>query len=177
MLFVVSGMGHLGIALSALGDVRQGLTMVEQCVAAWQASGAKLGLGFFLHGLARARIAGGDPGGARSAVDQALALADETDERYFTAELLRLRGELILATDTTAAAADFERAIAVARDQEAKLFEVRSMLALHQLHAAQGRGDETRGRLAELCAWFPDESAIAEVAAARRLLQAIPATE
>jgi predicted ATPase len=175
MLFVVGGMGHLGIAKSALGDVREGLAMVEQCVAGWRASGANLGLGFFLHGLARARRAAGDAAGARAAVDEALVLAEQTDERYFTAELLRLRGELTVEDDPAVAAADFERAADVARQQGAKLFELRATLALYRLHAAQGRAQETRDRLAEVCAWFPEGSTEADLRAARELLGALPA--
>ena len=86
-----------------------------------------------------------------SAVREALAEVEETAARYYEAELNRLEGELLLASkepDESGAEASFRKAIAIARAQQAKSFELRAATSLARLLARQGRREEARDLLA-----------------------------
>jgi predicted ATPase len=115
----------------AAEEVRQGL-------AAWQSTGAHLMRPHFLALLAEASAptTRDDPG--LRLLDEALALTESTGERYYQAELHRLKGERLLtrARDhgIDAAAACFEQSLAIARQQGALSFELRATMSLARLH-------------------------------------------
>jgi predicted ATPase len=118
----------------------------------------------------------GQAGQGLNALDEALALVEESSGRYFEAEIYRLRGELLLAqaegTDVPAAspkaqsrqkpafiaeaATSYRRAIEVARRQQAKSWELRATTSLARLLQRQGRQAEARHRLAEIYDWFSE---------------------
>jgi predicted ATPase len=84
-------------------------------------------------------------------VAEALDMVDRTGERFYEAELVRLRAELLLAgaaDRVQEAEAGFRRAIALPRGQQARLLELRAAISLHRLGRQQGRGDATRRELA-----------------------------
>ena len=94
-----------------------------------------------------------------SAVTEALAVADEHEERAYESEIHRVRGELLLRQDPSNAAeaqSCFQRAISVARNQNAKSWELRATTSLARLLAKQGRNDEARMMLAEIYGWFTE---------------------
>jgi ATP/maltotriose-dependent transcriptional regulator MalT len=120
--------------------------------------------------LADALLAHGDAQGARAAVQEALALADETGERVSDPELHRLLGEsLLLRTRKRAqreeAAGCFERALALAEQRGAQLFALRAATSLLRL-----RGDVERERVARVIARFAPHEDCADLQAARALL-------
>jgi predicted ATPase len=87
------------------------------------------------------------------------------------AELLRARGELLLARgDRAGAESNLRQAIAHASGQQAKSFELRSATALARLLAADGRAADARQALAPVYAWFTEGHATADVRAARDTL-------
>ena len=93
------------------------------------------------------------------AADQALAAAARSDERYFEAELHRLRGALLLgAPDPDRAAAEeaFQRALAIARRQQARYLELRAARSLSALWAAAGRRADARALLDGIYRWFTE---------------------
>jgi predicted ATPase len=99
-------------------------------------------------------------------LDEALELlakgldaAKATGERYYEAELLRLKGELLVAHRPALsheAEACFQRALVVAREQEAKLFELRASISLARLWRDQGKRDEARDLLTPVYGWFTE---------------------
>jgi predicted ATPase len=118
------------------------------------------------------------------AVDQALAIAHETGERYYEAELHRLKGELLLARREGAnmdevdagysnAEACFQRAITVARRQSAKSLELRAVMSLcrlwHSFRSPDKRA-QAHEMLAEIYGWFTEGFDTAELKEAKMLL-------
>jgi predicted ATPase len=84
-------------------------------------------------------------------------MVEETHERYYEAELNRVRGELLLMQgDDAAAEASLQRAIEVARRQEAKSWELRATTSLARLWRKQGRTDEARVALRQVYGWFTE---------------------
>ena len=120
----------------AAEEVRQGL-------AAWQSTGAHLMRPHFLALLAEAfaPTRRDDPG--LRVLDEALALTESTGERYYQAELYRLKGERLLARardhGIDAAAACFEQSLAIARQQGALSLELRATMSLARLHRGRPR--------------------------------------
>jgi predicted ATPase len=98
--------------------------------------------------------------------DQALALLDQQLARFEQSgrhvgdqELYRLKGEALLARDSSATAeaeACFRKAIEIARGQSAKWWELRSTVSLARLLAKRGRPEQARAMLAEIYSWFTE---------------------
>jgi len=108
-----------------------------------------------------------------SVLDEALALAEEMDERWWEAELHRLKGQLLLsltADNAAAAEACYERAINVARGQGARSLELRSSTSLARLWYMQGKVNVARELLAPIYAWFTEGFDTPDLKEAKALL-------
>jgi predicted ATPase len=145
-----AGTLHLGIARGALGEPDEGVALLTEALAAWRASGTEFMRPYFLAGLAETQRAAGRLEEALASVAEALEHAGRAADRFYDAELHRLRGELTLARapDSQAAAeVDFGRAIAIARAQEAKSLELRTAISMSRLLCTQSRRGEARDLL------------------------------
>src|SRR5262249_11520478 len=106
---------------------------------------------------------------------EALALADATGERFYEAELQRLRGEFLLRqAPGDEAEACFREAAAVARRQGARALELRAALRLARHLRTQGRAGEARPVLAEIYDWFTEGRDTPDLIEARALLERAP---
>ena len=108
-----------------------------------------------------------------SALTEALTAADEHENRHCEAEIHRLKGELLLKQDDSNVAeaqSCFERAIEIARNQNAKSWELRATMSLARLLANQGRRDEARTMLSEIYSWFSEGFETADLKDAKALL-------
>ena len=106
-------------------------------------------------------------------VAEAMDTADAQAERYFDAEIHRLKGELLLrhdASNVAEARRCFERAIEISRDQSAKSWELRATTSLARLLASQGHRDEARTILADIYNWFTEGFDTADLIEAKILL-------
>jgi predicted ATPase len=106
-------------------------------------------------------------------LDDALDRAGRTGERWFDAELHRLKGGTLQATSPDAhgqAAACFRRAIEVARDQGAKLWELRATVSLARLWRTGASGAKARDLLSAALAWFTEGFDTPDLIGARALL-------
>ena len=117
------------------GKLEAGLALLENGLEAYRATGAGLGLPYYLSLLAEACIQARRFNDAHLALDEALAFVRRTDEHSQEAELLRLRGELYLAEsdDQTMAEDCFRPAIETARRQQSRSFELRATTSLARL--------------------------------------------
>jgi hypothetical protein len=108
-------------------------------------------------------------------VVEAEAFMEETGERFFQAEILRVRGEVLLAGDGDAAgaAACFERGLAIAREQQARAWELRLAQSWGRLLARSSRPSEARALLAPIVDWFREGLETADLRDARALLAAL----
>ena len=105
---------------------------------------------------------------------EALAVAHNSGERYYEAELHRLKGELLLALpgeQDAEAEACFRRALDVARRQQAKSLELRAAMSLARLWQQQGKQAEARALLAPVYGWFTEGFDTADLQEAKTLLE------
>jgi predicted ATPase len=90
-------------------------------------------------------------------LDEAATRVEATEERWAEAHMHRVRGELLVATgDLAAAEASFDRAISVARRQNAKLWELRAATSLARLWCERDKRREARDLLAPIYDWFTE---------------------
>ncbi|MFB0534285.1 MAG: AAA family ATPase, partial [Anaerolineae bacterium] len=168
------GMGtrFLGEALAMLGQVQEGMAQMREGMAAHQSVGVRLDLSGKLGSLAEAQAKAGQPEEGLTTLAEALALVEETDERHWEAELYRLKGELLLMQgDDAGAEASLQKAVEVARRQQAKSWELRATVSLCRLWQKQGRVDEARQALAEIYGWFTEGFDTPDLQEARALLE------
>jgi predicted ATPase len=115
----------------------------------------------------------GQPEEGLEVLAEALALVENTGERYMEADLHRLRGELLLELapdDHGPAEGAFQQALAVARSQGAKSLELRAAMSLARLRRAQDRTAEARDLLAPVYDWFTKGFDTADLKEAKALL-------
>lgn len=106
-----------------------------------------------------------------ASVDEALAMLSDPAQYWYTPELLRIKGEL-LATEAQLANAEacFANALVVARQQSARLWELRSVVSLSRLWQRQGKTAQAHSLLAETYGWFTEGFDLADLVTARALL-------
>ncbi len=141
-------------------------------ITAFKASGARLRLPYYLSLLAHVCGKAGHAEEGLASIDEALAEARTHNERWWDAELHRLRGELLLmhGADASDGEAAILRAIEIARSQQAKSLELRVTMSLARLWIAQNRSDDARRQLSDLYAWFTEGFETPDLQAARLLL-------
>ena len=122
--------------------------------------------------LAECFAAAGEVATAQDLVERALAETDARGERFWEAELNRQRGDLLLLADRPVeeASAAFERALAIARWQGARLFELKAAVSLGCLLTRLGRRGETAGLVGPVLAHFDQRLDLPDLRAARKLL-------
>jgi predicted ATPase len=104
-------------------------------------------------------------------LDDALQIAERTGEHWFAAELNRHKGQLLLRQGHSKAAEQlYRKALSIAQEQEAKLWELRAAVSLARLWEEQGRSAEARDLLAPVCDWFTEGFDTADLKEAKGLL-------
>ena len=139
-MLAVSATAPLGWAQAIEGDPAGGARQLRQALARWAATGSQAARPQLLGLLAEAEQLAGRPDEALRLLDDALAQVNRTGERFFEAELHRLKGESLLAMSplqADEAETAIATAIAVARRQGAKLLEDRATTSLDRLRAAR----------------------------------------
>ena len=170
--FVQQAKIQLGRVLVEKGQIEEGMAQLRQGLAAWETTGAWYRRSLYLAWLAEAYGQSGRASEGLSVLGEALAKVEETDGRCYEAELHRLKGELLLLQGNDAEAeASFERAISVARRQEAKSWELRATTSLARLWQAQGKRNEARAALAEVYDWFTEGFDTPDLIEAKALLE------
>jgi predicted ATPase len=174
-LWTAAGQMLGGWARLEFGDAVLALTEIRHSLESLEATGALIWVQFARYLLAAALLRAGRYEDAVEVVDQELTKLVDTSGRWYEAELHRIKGNLLLARGApdTAAEACYEKAIAVATRQGARLWQLRAENDLTRLRLARGRSAEARARLAPLHASFGEETAHRDVAEARMLLDEI----
>jgi tetratricopeptide (TPR) repeat protein len=107
-------------------------------------------------------------------LDEALHIVERTGERWFAAELNRDKGRLLLRQGRREAAEElYRKALSIAREQEAKLWELRAAMSLARLWRDQGCDAEARELLAPVYGWFSEGFATPDLKEAKTLLDAL----
>ena len=121
--------------------------------------------------LARAYEIAGQIEEALNLLDEVLQIVENTGERWFEAELNRQKGQLLLRQGHPEAAEEhYRKALAVAQEQEAKLWELRTTVSFARLRCDQGRRGEARDLLAPVYGWFTEGFATPDLKEAKALL-------
>lgn len=161
-------------ALSEQGHLEEGLKAYEAALKEFGETGAGLRMPHYLGQLAAIQRKAGRRAAGLKIVAEATQIAERTLESWCNAELERERGELLLldpSDDARAAAeAAFKRAIDVAANQGAKMFELRASAALARLWSEQNRRKEGFYVLAPIYEWFTQGFDTPDLLRARRLL-------
>src|SRR6202035_1236854 len=120
-------------------------------------SGAELWMAYHVALLARAYEIAGQIDEAVTLLDDALQIAQRTGERWLEAELYRHKGQLLLRQGHSEVAEElYHKALSIAEEQGAKLWELRAAVSLARLHRDQGRCTEARDLLAPVYGWFTE---------------------
>src|SRR5262245_6769799 len=175
-LFLMLGEIYRGWLLAEQGRREDGAARIQQGLAVYQAIGAELGRPTFLGILAEACER---PQEGLSAVAEALDSGERTGLHYWDAELLRLKGTLVLRAASEAERVGAERqaescfleALEIARRQHGKFFELRVAMSLSRLWKRQGRSREAQALLSEVYSWFTEGFETADLTDARALLR------
>jgi predicted ATPase len=139
------------------GDVAEGISLLRSGSAAYRATGAEAWLPYYTALLARACAIAGQIEEAVALLDEALQIVERTRERWPAAELHRRKGQLLLRQGHSEAGEGlYRKALSIAEEQEAKLWELRAAVSLAQLRRDQGRRAEARDLLAPVYGWFTE---------------------
>jgi tetratricopeptide (TPR) repeat protein len=151
------GTAQRGAALTALGQAREGLTLITRGLSMLRATAAVIGTPWMLTRLAEAHRRLGHSVEGLNCLAEAAQVIEATDERRDEAELYRVRGDLLNATgDRAAAAQSYHQALVVGQRQSGKLFELRAATSLACLWRDQGKRTEARDLLAPVYNWFSE---------------------
>jgi predicted ATPase len=172
--WVGPGMFWQGWALAAQGNYEEGVAQMQHGLAAWQAVGAMSRRSAWLALLAEAHGGNGQAEAGLCLLAEALVVMDQTGARHDEPELYRIKGELLLrkaVPDESQVAACFHQALAVARQQQAKSWELRAAISLGRLWQRQGQRVEARELLAPIYGWFTEGFDTADLQEAKALLE------
>jgi tetratricopeptide (TPR) repeat protein len=144
-----------GVSLTALGQGQEGLSLITRGIAGLRAIGAVAGTPGALALLAVAYARLGQPVDGLNCLAEAVQIMETTGERQREASLHRVRGDLLNATgEPSAAERSYQQALAVAKLQSAKPFELQASISLARLWCKQDRRGEARDLLAPIYGWF-----------------------
>jgi predicted ATPase len=162
------------------GEIELGTRLFEDGLSGYRATGARLGLSWFL--ALRGELFGKDSrtGEGLLIIEEALSHIANTGERYYEAEVHRLRGELLLrhgySEAITAAQTSFQQSLNVAADQHAKSWELRAGKSMANLWLRQGRFREGVKLLGPIYDWFVEGFQTRDLKEARHLLDYLVAS-
>jgi DNA-binding SARP family transcriptional activator len=171
--WLAAGMCAMGWALVEEGRLDEGISQHLQAQAMLPAIGAELGILQHLPMLAAAYRKAGMVSEGLAVLDKAQAMIQQTGCRMDEPEVHRLKGELLLKQGQAEPEVEncFHRAIQVARQQQAKSWELRATMSLCRLWQKQGKAEEARRVLEEIYSWFTEGFDTPDLRDARSLLE------
>jgi tetratricopeptide (TPR) repeat protein len=161
-----------GAALTELGQLDRGVAELQESITASEARGGPFRQAWIAY-LARCYSMMGRSDEAVRMLDEALAHVERSGEKFWQADMLRLKGEVLLVhrrTATASAEACFRAALDVARVQEARWWELRTSVSLARLLRDTARRDEARTLLNEIYNWFTEGFELPDLKEAKALL-------
>jgi class 3 adenylate cyclase/predicted ATPase len=156
-MFVGVGDIMRGWCLSSSGEAKKGISLLEDGLKKYAATGTKLVIPFYLTVLAEAYGAAAQPKEGLNRLADATKLMETTQERWAEAEMHRVRGGLLLSLgEPTAAEESYSQALAVARHQGTKFWELRAGIDLGRLWRDQSKRIEAGELLTPIYDWFTE---------------------
>jgi class 3 adenylate cyclase/predicted ATPase len=165
---------HLGLLKVKNGDVAEGMLLLRSGLSAQRATGSAILVPYHIALLAGACEIAGQSEEAWTLLEDALGIVDRTGERWFAAELYRRKGELLLRKGHAASVEElYRKALGIAKEQEAKLWELRASVSLARLLRDHGRLAEARDLLAPVYGWFTEGGDTPDLKEAKTLVDEI----
>jgi tetratricopeptide (TPR) repeat protein len=171
--FKAAGLGIRGCVSAQTGKALDAVKTLASVISGGKATGTRLFRPWYVLNLARAHADLGQFDDGWRCVSEAMRLVETTNERWCEADVHRLAGEIALKSperDTVKAEAYFEHALAVARSQQAKSWELRAAMSMARLWRDQGKRDEARDLLAPVYGWFTEGFDTLDLKEAKALL-------
>jgi class 3 adenylate cyclase len=169
------GMMNQGCLFALTGKASDAIPVITSGMAAYRLTGATLHVPLYLPYLARAHAELGQFDDAWRCIDEAMTTAEGAKQKVYEAEVHRTAGEIALKVSDPGEgkAEDFERALTVARKQQAKSWELRAAMSMARLWRDQGKRDEARDLLAPVYGWFTEGFDTRDLKEAKALLDAL----
>ena len=155
----IRGMSLQGYLFSLTGEASKAVQVMTSTIPIWRSTGSTVFIPLALLYLARAYRELGQTDEAWRCIGEAITAVEATKERWFEAGIYHAAGEIALVSherDAAKAEAYFERALAIARKQQARSLELRAATSMAQLWRDEGKRDEARGLLAPVYGWFTE---------------------
>jgi predicted ATPase len=168
-----NGMMWEGCRSALTGSWSDAIETLTSALADYRTTGATVYTPFALAHLARAYAGVGHLREAWRVIDEAITTTAKSKEKWSEAEIERVAGELALILPEANAAqaeAHFERALGVAREQQAKSWELRAATSLARLWRDRGKSAEARDLLAPVYGWFTEGFDTPDLKEAKALL-------
>jgi class 3 adenylate cyclase/predicted ATPase len=172
------GIGHRGCILSLTGNPSAAVDAINSAVTVLRSTGATLWMTMYLPHLAQGYAGSTQFDDAWGCIREAVRLIETTKERSREPEVQRTAGEVALKSpepDAAKAEGHFQRALAVARQQQAKSWELRAAMSMARLWRDQGKRDEARDLLAPVYNWFTEGFDTLDLKEAKALLDELNA--
>jgi TOMM system kinase/cyclase fusion protein len=163
-----------GWTLTQQGQVEEGMAQMTQGLTAYRATGGVNSTTLFLALLAEAHGKVGQADEGLRVLAETMGVVNTTEERFWEAEIHRLKGELLLGQalpDASHAEICFQQALTIARRQHARSLELRAAMSLSRLWQQQGKRQEAHNLLAEIYGWFTEGFDTADLQEAKALLE------
>jgi predicted ATPase len=173
-MFVAWSRIYLSWARARLGDARQGAVELRESLAAFTSRGHHLGVPGYLGLLADLEVDVGSAERALALIDNGLAMAQEGGQHYADSFLNRLRGDILLKHDPAGPAPAeeaYRTAIAIAKQQAARGYELRAALALAKLYQSTRRSADAHAVLSPALEGFSPMPEMPEIAEGQALLE------
>jgi class 3 adenylate cyclase/predicted ATPase len=167
-----------GCVFALIGDASKAIQVTTTGLIAYRSTGATVFLPNFFSCLAWAYAELGQFADAWRCINEATTAIQTTKETWYEAEVHRVAGEIALKSpDSVVATAEtyFDRALAVARQQQAKSWELRAAMSMARLWRDQGKRDEARELLAPVYGWFTEGFDTLDLKEAKALLEELAA--
>jgi predicted ATPase len=178
MFWKAWGTMQRGCVLAMTGEYGDAAKTISSGIASWRSTGSTYNLPFYLSWLGRAFAMSGEHDDAQRCIEDAIAAMQMTKEHWVEAELYRTGGEIALTSlepDTAKAEDYFDRALAIARQQQAKSLELRAAISMARLWRSQGKSQQARELLAPVYGWFTEGFNTRDLKEAKALLQELAA--
>ena len=172
-MWVVNGSLVRGIAWTQSGFEDIGIQALIQGLSDYQSMGSEVSRAYHLASLAYAQVSAGQAKQALSILEQALAHVDKSGERFGEADIYRIKGDLLLLSDPGEGKAEdcYHRSLGIAKQQNAKSWELRTSMRLSHLWQKQGRIQEAKELLAGIYGWFTEGFDTPDLVDAKALLE------
>ena len=169
---IPEGMFYQGYLQVKAGQIDEGVVQMQQSLTNWRATGMRIMVSVMLGLLAEALGLAGQIEAGLQTLDEAFAEVHERDERFFEAELHRINGDLLqkCGAETAVIESTYQQAITLARQQDAKSWELRAALSLARLWQTKGKPSQARALLTEIYNWFTEGFDTPDLVEARVLL-------